>query len=98
MTAIRCWEVIWGGRQSFRLSGSELCESGGSGSFGLESTQPERGHDGAVGDGDKYQEPAYPFSWTQWYVAKKTTDFHTPGPSDVWVFRPKNIPTASMTR
>ena len=55
--------------------------------------------DGAVGDGDKYQEPAYPFSWTQWYVAKKTTDFHTPGPSDVWVFsdeHPDSIDDALM--
>jgi prepilin-type N-terminal cleavage/methylation domain-containing protein/prepilin-type processing-associated H-X9-DG protein len=40
---------------------------------------------GAVGDGDKYQQPAYPFGWAQWYVAKKTSDFHTPGPSDAWV-------------
>ena len=41
---------------------------------------------GAVGDGDKYQQPAMPFGWTSWYVAKKSTDFHSPGPSDVWVF------------
>lgn len=41
--------------------------------------------DGAVGEGDKYQSPN-PFGWTQWYVAKKTTDFHFPGASDVWVF------------
>jgi prepilin-type N-terminal cleavage/methylation domain-containing protein len=41
---------------------------------------------GAIGDGDKYGQPANPFSWTQWYVAKKTSDFHTPGPSDCWVF------------
>lgn len=40
----------------------------------------------AVGDGDKYEEPGKPFGWTSWYVAKKTTDFHSPGPSDVWVF------------
>jgi len=39
----------------------------------------------AVGDGDKYQSPK-PFGWTQWYVARKATDFHTPGPSEVWVF------------
>jgi len=41
--------------------------------------------DGAVGDGDKYQDPN-PFGWTQWYVAKKTGDFRFPGPSDSWVF------------
>ena len=41
--------------------------------------------DAAVGDGDKYQAPK-PFGWTSWYVAKKSSDFHTPGPSDVWVF------------
>jgi prepilin-type N-terminal cleavage/methylation domain-containing protein/prepilin-type processing-associated H-X9-DG protein len=40
----------------------------------------------AVGDGDKYNEPANPFGWSAWYVAKKTTDFHRPGPSGVWVF------------
>ncbi len=39
----------------------------------------------AVGDGAKYQSPN-PFGWTQWYVAKKSSDFHTPGPSDSWVF------------
>jgi prepilin-type processing-associated H-X9-DG protein len=42
--------------------------------------------DGAVGNGDKYQQPSNPFGWSQWYVAKKTTDFHYPGPSDSWVF------------
>jgi prepilin-type N-terminal cleavage/methylation domain-containing protein/prepilin-type processing-associated H-X9-DG protein len=41
--------------------------------------------DAAVGDGAKYNSPA-PFGWTQWYVAKKTTDFHTPGPSSCWTF------------
>jgi prepilin-type N-terminal cleavage/methylation domain-containing protein len=40
---------------------------------------------GAVGAGDKYQAP-HPFGWTDWYVATKSTDLHTPGPSDVWVF------------
>lgn len=39
---------------------------------------------GAIGDGYKYQSPT-PFGWSQWYVAKKTTDFHNPGPSDCWV-------------
>jgi prepilin-type N-terminal cleavage/methylation domain-containing protein len=41
--------------------------------------------DAAVGEGAKYQSPN-PFGWTQWYAAKKTGDFHTPGPSDSWVF------------
>jgi prepilin-type N-terminal cleavage/methylation domain-containing protein/prepilin-type processing-associated H-X9-DG protein len=36
---------------------------------------------GAVGDGDKAS-----FGWAGWYVAKKSSDFHSPGPSDVWVF------------
>lgn len=40
---------------------------------------------GAVGIGDKYLQPGNPFGWTQWYVAKKSGDFHTPGPSDCWV-------------
>jgi prepilin-type N-terminal cleavage/methylation domain-containing protein/prepilin-type processing-associated H-X9-DG protein len=55
--------------------------------------------DGAVGDGDKYQEPGNPFGWTSWYVAKKTSDFHNPGPSDVWVFsdeHPDSIDDAIM--
>ncbi|HXT10020.1 MAG TPA: prepilin-type N-terminal cleavage/methylation domain-containing protein [Candidatus Angelobacter sp.] len=42
--------------------------------------------DGAMGDGDKYQEPDNPFGWTQWYTAKKMTDLRFPGPSDAWVF------------
>lgn len=45
---------------------------------------------GAVGDGSKYPNSypstaANPFGWSQWYVAKKSTDFHSPGPSDCWV-------------
>src|SRR5450759_2305367 len=54
---------------------------------------------GAVGDGDKYQEPAKPFGWTSWYFAKKSTDFRTPGPSDVWVFsdeHPDSVDDAIM--
>jgi prepilin-type N-terminal cleavage/methylation domain-containing protein/prepilin-type processing-associated H-X9-DG protein len=42
--------------------------------------------DGAVGNGDKYDEPGKPFGWSSWYFAKKSTDFHTPAPVDVWVF------------
>ena len=41
---------------------------------------------GAVGQGDKYAQPANPFGWSSWYFAKKSSDFHAPGPSDVWVF------------
>ena len=54
--------------------------------------------DGSVGDGDKFQSPQ-PFGWTGWYVAKKSTDLHTPGPSDVWVFsdeHPDSIDDAIM--
>jgi prepilin-type N-terminal cleavage/methylation domain-containing protein/prepilin-type processing-associated H-X9-DG protein len=40
--------------------------------------------DAAIGDGIKYESPN-PFGWTQWYVAKKMSDFHVPGPSDCWV-------------
>jgi prepilin-type N-terminal cleavage/methylation domain-containing protein/prepilin-type processing-associated H-X9-DG protein len=47
--------------------------------------------DAAVGNGDKYDVSPItltgaPFGWTSFYYAKKSTDFHTPGPSDVWVF------------
>jgi prepilin-type N-terminal cleavage/methylation domain-containing protein/prepilin-type processing-associated H-X9-DG protein len=38
----------------------------------------------AVGDGAKYESPN-PFGWTNWYVATKSTSFHSPSPSDVWV-------------
>jgi prepilin-type processing-associated H-X9-DG protein len=41
---------------------------------------------GAVGDGHKYLEPANPFFWNQWYVARKMSDFQTPRPSQSWVF------------
>jgi len=42
--------------------------------------------DASVGDGFKFNQPNPPFGWTSIYYAKKSTDFHTPGPSDVWVF------------
>jgi prepilin-type N-terminal cleavage/methylation domain-containing protein/prepilin-type processing-associated H-X9-DG protein len=53
----------------------------------------------AVGNGPKY--PISNFGWTQssWYVANKSTDFRTPGPSDVWVFsdeHPDSIDDALM--
>ncbi len=38
----------------------------------------------AIGDGAKYDAPE-PFGWTNWYVAKKTSDFHIPGPSGSWL-------------
>jgi len=51
---------------------------------------------GAVGDGVKFPNSypntygaaaaMNPFGWTQWYVAKKSSDFHSPGASDCWVF------------
>ena len=46
---------------------------------------------GAVGDGDKFGVSPVtwtgaPFGWSSFYFAKKSTDFHSPGPSDVWVF------------
>jgi prepilin-type N-terminal cleavage/methylation domain-containing protein/prepilin-type processing-associated H-X9-DG protein len=37
--------------------------------------------DAAVGDGNKYN-----FNYSNWHVVKKSTEFHTPGPSDVWLF------------
>ena len=53
----------------------------------------------AVGDGPKY--PISNFGWNQstWYVANKSTSFHTPGPSSVWVFsdeHPDSIDDALM--
>jgi len=42
---------------------------------------------GAVGDGRKYGDPANtPWGWQPWHVAKKSSDFHQPGPSECWVF------------
>jgi prepilin-type N-terminal cleavage/methylation domain-containing protein len=42
---------------------------------------------GAIGDGYKYGQNnnSSPWGWSPWYVAKKTTDFHWPGPSDCWL-------------
>jgi prepilin-type N-terminal cleavage/methylation domain-containing protein/prepilin-type processing-associated H-X9-DG protein len=36
---------------------------------------------GSVGDGNKYA-----FGWANVHIVKKSTEFHTPGPSDVWLF------------
>jgi prepilin-type N-terminal cleavage/methylation domain-containing protein/prepilin-type processing-associated H-X9-DG protein len=46
---------------------------------------------GAVGDGYKFGVSyvtwtGAPFGWPSFYFGKKSTDFHSPGPSDVWVF------------
>ena len=40
--------------------------------------------DGALGDGSKWFAPGNGGNWPQFYNAKKTSDFHTPGPSDCW--------------
>ena len=51
--------------------------------------------DGSVGDGYKFGRSLpschWPrqyllLIWTSFYYTKKSNDFHTPGPSDVWVF------------
>jgi prepilin-type N-terminal cleavage/methylation domain-containing protein/prepilin-type processing-associated H-X9-DG protein len=46
--------------------------------------------DAALGDGHKYgmavdnKSGTSPWSWSPWYVAKKSTDMHSPGPSQCW--------------
>lgn len=40
--------------------------------------------DGAMGDGSKWFAPGNGGNWAQFYNAKKTSDFHMPGPSDCW--------------
>ena len=53
----------------------------------------------AVGDGAKFEQPGNPFGWTSWHVARKSTDFHNPAPSGVWVFadeHPDSIDDALM--
>jgi prepilin-type N-terminal cleavage/methylation domain-containing protein/prepilin-type processing-associated H-X9-DG protein len=53
----------------------------------------------AVGNGPKYPISNFGFNQSTWYVANKTTDFHIPGPSDVWVFsdeHPDSIDDALM--
>lgn len=44
---------------------------------------------GAIGDGNKYN-----LGYANFYVAKKSTDFRTPGPSEVWVFIDENPDSA----
>jgi prepilin-type processing-associated H-X9-DG protein len=54
--------------------------------------------DAAVGNGNKYSTAN--FGWTApFYTVIKSTDFHTPGPSDCWVFsdeHPDSIDDALM--
>lgn len=42
--------------------------------------------DAAVGPGPKYDVSNFGWTKSSWYVAKKTTDFHYPGPSKCWVY------------
>lgn len=39
----------------------------------------------AVGNGAKYPISNFGFNQATWYVAKKSSDFHNPGPSDCWI-------------
>lgn len=41
--------------------------------------------DGAMGDGSKWFAPGNGGNWPAFYNVKKTSDMHTPGPSDCWV-------------
>jgi prepilin-type N-terminal cleavage/methylation domain-containing protein/prepilin-type processing-associated H-X9-DG protein len=41
--------------------------------------------DGAMGDGSKWFAPGSGGNWPAFYNVKKSTDMHTPGPSDCWV-------------
>jgi prepilin-type processing-associated H-X9-DG protein len=53
----------------------------------------------AVGDGPKYNIASFGWNSSSWYVARKTSDFHTPGPSDCWVItdeHPDSIDDALM--
>jgi hypothetical protein len=54
--------------------------------FGWSARSRSVSMNAAVGDGDKFEEPGNPFGWTTWHVARKSTDFHNPTPSGVWVF------------
>jgi prepilin-type N-terminal cleavage/methylation domain-containing protein/prepilin-type processing-associated H-X9-DG protein len=53
----------------------------------------------ALGSGPKYGISNFGWNQNTWYVANKSTDMHTPGPSDVWVFsdeHPDSIDDALM--
>jgi prepilin-type processing-associated H-X9-DG protein len=41
--------------------------------------------DGAMGDGSKWFAPGNGGNWPAFYEVRKSTDMHTPGPSDCWV-------------
>jgi prepilin-type N-terminal cleavage/methylation domain-containing protein/prepilin-type processing-associated H-X9-DG protein len=55
-------------------------------SFGMNSRVRSCAMDGAMGDGSKYFGPGGGGPWPAFYNVKKSTDMHTPGPSDCWVF------------
>jgi prepilin-type N-terminal cleavage/methylation domain-containing protein len=55
------------------------------GKFGWTRRSRTVAMNGAVGDGYKYGNPNTPWGWSPWYVAKKTTEFRGPGPSECWV-------------
>ena len=53
----------------------------------------------AVGPGPKYSVSNFGWTTSSWYVANKTTDFRSPGPSDCWVYsdeHPDSIDDALM--
>ncbi|MGA2684765.1 MAG: prepilin-type N-terminal cleavage/methylation domain-containing protein [Verrucomicrobiota bacterium] len=55
--------------------------------------------DAAVGPGPKYGVNNFGWTTTSWYVAQKSTDFHSPGPSQCWVYsdeHPDSIDDALM--
>ena len=55
--------------------------------FGMTSRIRSCSMDGAMGDGSKWFSPLTQGGgdWTDFYNVRKSTDMHTPGPSDCWV-------------
>lgn len=55
--------------------------------FGMSSRIRSCSMDGAMGDGSKWFSPSTPGggNWSDFYNVRKSTDMHTPGPSDCWV-------------
>ena len=55
-------------------------------SHGMHQRSHSIAEDAAVGPGPKY--PVSNFGWpmSSWYVAQKISDFHSPGPSECWVY------------
>lgn len=49
--------------------------------FGWSARARSVAMNGAIGDGNKFN-----FNWTGWFVAKKSSDLRTPGPSETWLF------------